>query len=477
MLFLELELLTGVYRASLGDRAEWPPHPERVFSAFVQAWSDGGCSPEQREALEWLEGQDLPFLEASPEYFERDAPKVFVPPNDSRGNQLTVLPQSRRRQERNFRAAIPAHPIIRFYWAAEPPDRLHKQLSRLAGGIVSLGHSASLIRCAFGLCQAMPEAVWRPQVNGPIPLRTPYHGRATDLERWHASGRRPMTLRTERYCEPIPRPTGVLQDTVFGGPQDWFIFEDAGGTRPDILGIPTVARRLRDALMSLGDQPPPALISGHQPDGTPANTPHAAVIPLCNVGWAHSTGDLLGVALVLPRSTDASERLALLRALGTFVGLVDGQSQGRLEVAPGMSWILERSASPNRSSVSPTRYCRASTVWASVTPMFLDRFPDGGDAAEEAAIVAAACRHIGIAEEPVEIELHKYSAFKGAPPAYPARTRAGTDWAIPPAASFRNRPRRHVVLRFERPVTGPVILGAARYHGLGLCLPLGGGDV
>ena len=32
MLTLELELLTGVYRAALpdGSAAEWPPHPERV---------------------------------------------------------------------------------------------------------------------------------------------------------------------------------------------------------------------------------------------------------------------------------------------------------------------------------------------------------------------------------------------------------------------------------------------------------------
>jgi CRISPR-associated protein Csb2 len=44
MLALKIELLTGVYRASLPDnsRSEWPPHPERVFSALVQAWGDGG---------------------------------------------------------------------------------------------------------------------------------------------------------------------------------------------------------------------------------------------------------------------------------------------------------------------------------------------------------------------------------------------------------------------------------------------------
>jgi CRISPR-associated protein Csb2 len=60
MLVLEIELLTGVYRAALpdGSGAEWPPHPERVFSALAQAWGDGGCDARERAALQWLERQE-----------------------------------------------------------------------------------------------------------------------------------------------------------------------------------------------------------------------------------------------------------------------------------------------------------------------------------------------------------------------------------------------------------------------------------
>ncbi len=66
MLTLEIELLTDVYRASLVDQsaAEWPPHPERVFSALVQAWGDGGQRAEERAALEWLEALVVPHIEA-----------------------------------------------------------------------------------------------------------------------------------------------------------------------------------------------------------------------------------------------------------------------------------------------------------------------------------------------------------------------------------------------------------------------------
>ena len=103
MLALEIELLTGVYRAALPDNsgAEWPPHPERVFSALVQAWGDGGHDPTERAALEWLESLPAPCIRADPtqDCDRRSAPIVFVPPNDPRGSDLAALPDRRRRRQ------------------------------------------------------------------------------------------------------------------------------------------------------------------------------------------------------------------------------------------------------------------------------------------------------------------------------------------------------------------------------------------
>ena len=83
MLALEIELLTGVYRAALPDRsgAEWPPHPERAFSALAQAWGDGGADPAERAALEWLERLPPPSVEAEEVEADqkRSAVTVFVP--------------------------------------------------------------------------------------------------------------------------------------------------------------------------------------------------------------------------------------------------------------------------------------------------------------------------------------------------------------------------------------------------------------
>ena len=67
---------------------------------------------------------------------------------------------------------------------------------------------------------------------------------------------------------------------------------------------------------------------------------------------------------------------------------------------------------------------------------------------------------------PAEIGVSRYSAFFGAEPCekFVTLRRAG------------DRPRlgTHITLAFDRPVEGPVLIGAGRYFGLGLLRPLRG---
>lgn len=478
MLALEVELLTGVYRAASpdGSGAEWPPHPERVFSAFVQAWGDGGRDSIEREALAWLESLGAPWIEACAigECAERDAPTVFVPPNDARGNELSVLPERRRRQARSFCATIPLDPRVRFRWRAEPIQRHRAALDALASRVASLGHSASLARFAFvGASEADDRRLWRPAPEGGVPLRVAHVGRLDRLEAWLHADERPSPGMTVRYLPPGQDPVAEPKQSVFGGVDDWFVFEEIGGVRPDVLAFARVAARIRAALMQMGPQPSPRIITGHAPDGGPLAEPHLAIVPLANVGWQHSTGDLLGFAAVLPRDISSEDRSAVVGALAAFAH-VDrgGGAYARVHLFGDAVWSLERVAAPSRASLRPERWCGGGTLWASATPVVLDRFPDRGDPIEEAQLIAAACRNIGL-PEPVEVEVHKHSAVTGAPSAYPSGGgRSGLAWSFPPSAKFVRRPRRHVVLRFGERVEGPVLLGAARFHGLGLCLPL-----
>jgi CRISPR-associated protein Csb2 len=482
MLSLDIELLTGVYRAAVVDRSapEWPPHPERALSALAQAWGDGGGDPGERAALEWLESLDPPDIEADsmPAISFRDAPTVFVPPNDTRGDKPEVLPDRRPRKERTFHVVAPSEPRVAIRWSASADKPVLDALTRLATRVACLGHSSSLVRFKFSDgAEGPPDRTWRPDEDGATSVRTPHSGRLSHLVEWHAAGERPFSGRSTRYHPPRPEITAPIPSSVLGGSSDWFIFEGAGGFAPDLLAFAHVARRVRNALMKLGPQPPPEVVSGHLSDGSPSQSPHIAIVPLADVGWDHSRGDLLGFAIVLPRRLEGEPREQVLASIAAYARIHETPDDGDhlivpLRIARDQVWNVERAAAPSRSSLKPGRWCLPSRVWASATPVVLNRYADNNDPCEEAGTIAAACRHIGL-PDPEEIQIHKHSAVRAAPSAYPARgSRSRPDWSFPAESRWRERPRRHVVLRFSNPVAGPVIIGAGRYHGFGLCLPV-----
>jgi len=346
-------------------------------------------------------------------------------------------------------------------------------LEALAHRVASLGHSASLVRFALIEATENGSPLWHPDTDGSVALRVAHPGRLRRLEDWLSKDERPQSGMWIRYLEPQPSPPPQAPKSVFGAALDWFVFEDAGGVRPDLLAFAHVAKCVRASLMKHGPQPSPEIISGHTPGGEASFKPHLAIVPLANVGWSHATGDLLGFAVILPRGLTAPGREHVLRALAAFAPVAqEGEAYAELRLSSTILWRVERTVTPSRASLKPERWCRAAVSWASATPVLLDRYPDHGDPIEEGRLIAAACGNIGL-PEPVEIEIHKYPAVQGAPSAYPpGRKRSGPDWSFPDGAKFASRPRRHVILRFREPVEGPVLIGAGRFHGFGLCLPL-----
>jgi CRISPR-associated protein Csb2 len=505
MLTLEIELLTDLYRASLmdGSSGEWPPHTDRVFSALVQAWGDGGRNDEERRALEWLEQQQHPAIEASApaDAPERESALVYVPPNDVSGGDPTSLPDARSRRERRFRARAPAVTSVRFQWRADVSPATLTALGAVAHRVGCVGHSSSFVRCRFRSDDVTLEdrSVWRVDPDGEHALRSPYRGRLDDLEAWFAAGKRPASPVTVRYRAPgtdrlatdrgphnrervgpravssAPFVGSNVEESVFGPPSSWFVFAHRGGQAPDLLAFAHVAARARDALMQLAVQPAPEILTGHGPDGASSIVPHAAIVPLANVGWDHANGDLLGFAIVLPRRVAATARAAALYAIARFAGLEERSkavATAELHLGRAGRWLLERQASPVRSSLKPDRWCEEARTWATATPVLLDRYAKHDDPIEEAATIAAACSAIGL-PEPIAIEIHKHSSLRSAPSTYPdrgVRHRAG--WSFPEGSRLRDRARRHVVLEFSEPVRGPIFLGAGRYHGFGMCLPI-----
>lgn len=477
MLTLEIEFLVGVCFAAKKQSSEapdWPPQPDRVFSALVAAWGMRGERADERAALEWLEQQPPPIVEASG-FEPRRVGISYVPPNDPSGKE-DVMPDRRRRQARVFPAAVPHRPLFRLRWESQPEGSSLEALQALARDTAYVGHSASLVRCRFVLGAAPDAGLAEFQ-----PQRRVYPGRLAALEQDYSAGRRPLPGEIVAKS-PHVTPAVAETESVFGA--RWIILEDDGGRCPDLRGIAVVSRRLRQALMDhYGAAPIPEFVSGHQSDGSPATEPHMAIIPIADAGHAHSEGRLMGLAVVLPRTLEERwiraernwagglEEGDDTRTLRDFDRLLGKITQ--LKLGPLGVWNVSRIIETRKESLRPERYVKTAVRWASVTPIVLDRFPKSKTAEERddemEAIVAASCLNIGL-PSPSAVRLAKHAAVKGAPSAYPSgNSPAWSGWTLP--ANLNKRLLTHAVIEFSEPVRGPVLLGAGRFVGLGLCLP------
>ncbi|MFW5834847.1 MAG: type I-U CRISPR-associated protein Csb2 [Pseudomonadota bacterium] len=493
MLAIEVEYLAGVAFATTVEdrrRAEWPPHPDRLFSALVDAWGLAGEDQAEAAALRWLETQPAPLVQAAAAH-RRAVVDVFVPPNDAAttgkpgtipkdlGAAVRVLPQLRKnRQPRHFPAVLPDEPRVRFVWPDSAPGTHAPGLARMVDRLVALGHSASLIRATLVDGEAADLPTWRPTDEpAGTTLRWVAEGRLERLRRAFTHGLRANTADHEvSYLGPDDAPPAILPASLMG--EQWQLFADDGGTAPALTAFPIVAQRFRDALLSVTKGDIPAELSGHNPDGGPTSAPHLAFVPLADVGFTYSEGRLFGLACVLPRTLETDRRhparRAILEAVATLARGADGGAV--LKLGRLGCWRLRREPVPSRASLNPNRYVAVATRWSTVTPVVLDRFPkpQNGESAED--VVAQACRNAGL-PAPVDVVVHKHAAIKGAPSAKPAgRAPAWADWAFPQGSALATRPRTHATLTFADPVRGPVVLGAGRFRGLGLCLPLREGE-
>jgi len=107
---------------------------------------------------------------------------------------------------------------------------------------------------------------------------------------------------------------------------------------------------------------------------------------------------------------------------------------------------------------------------------------------EVAGMIAKACERVGL-PEPASVDFGTTSWHQGSPRASMKRRplrghpevadlSAGLGDGFPPYPAKGTtgiRPQLHMWLRFARPVVGPVLLGAGRFLGYGLCKPLWGG--
>ena len=516
MLTLGIRYLTGhVAATDVADRrrVEWPPHPGRVFMALASAHFQTGGDSAEHTALEWLETetQRRPPRICAPKHVERPVVTHYVPVNDEAGPSKAPLQSvaglTRARQPRTFARAWLEDDTVYLVWHDAQPEVHFVALERLCGKVTRIGHSSSLVQMwasetppeaaanwlpddaratehfrvpATGLLQYLQRQFNEQEVNEFFEL-SEVAGDTSDKKRQKAArsalrerfqNRPPARLRPElslsqgyapRRDEAEPPVPGTVFDPrllVFGLRR-----VDGPYRHLDLAATLQLTGRFREALVQHLGSDPPEILTGRCGQAR-SERPHVAFLPLPFVGHEHAHGGILGVALAVPREIEAADRQRLLKALAPLrrEGLKLG-ALGRWDLDPPDAGASPMALRDRVWTAAPAGACQ----WATVTPYVYDRHAKARDkAAYQRELAEAICESWQrVRQSPdvsVEVAITPVSAHLGAPASHQFPRLARKD-----GSECRHT---HAILIFDRPVVGPVLLGAGRYRGYGLCRPL-----
>ena len=517
MIAVEVALLTGRYVATAHDNrdgSEWPPHPARLFSALVAEW---GPAPEpddaERDVLQQIERWGAPSIVAS-DAFERSPVIHYVPVNDANvtGEALwrrvrqaeeaahvlgdagatekqrtsaakrlaaardvsdltgvgartgsSTLPQDRGKQARTFPSVTPIEPIVTYVWpAANLDDRQVTVFDGLLERVSRLGHSSSLVSCR--VVADPPPPNWIPDADGKLAIRGVEPGQLLALrglfEQHRGSKPRSLPSTTIRYSVPgkVEAPAPVAETAG-----EWYTLEFEDGRRLPASRVVQITAALRGALMANADTVS-VVLHGHERDGSPTRLPHVSCLALPDVAHRHASGRVLGIAVMLPRDADRSQRREVLRAVGTWI---HGGGAGGLLLQGGQRVQVGLVDEPSLVALQRQTWSALAREWVSATPIALPwHAPKSNRGAREWELaeswISDSCRHIGL-PEPASVELTVAPLLQGALPAnrYPAFRQGGIA-----------RRLVHARVVFADPIAGPIVLGSGRYFGLGLMRPV-----
>ena len=397
---------------------------------------------------------------------------VHIMPRDWVTTPNTV----RTGQARRYPSVTPIEPRVTYVWNGDPTAETAEAIDGLCARLTRLGHSSSLVSCRVVPDNPAPSHV---PGEGPTVLRSVRSGQLATLEREYQKhkGSKPRTLpfTPVRYRQVDETPTQrqvAIPDTA----GEWLVLAFLQGSRrfPSTRTV-EVATALRGAVFHHATDPMPEGLSGHSREGRPSTKPHAAFLPLPWVGHEHSDGRLMGAAISIPEQLDRESRRALFRAIGRWE-----EAGSTLTLTLGRKGILKMERVIGTSSLVTLRagpWRRKSHRWVTTTPIALPTHPGplgkgtaaarakAWDRAEQAIIDS--CRHVGL-PEPIDVTAALAPVIPGSRPApsYPAFYQRG------PGGKPVARRLVHATVTFDQPVSGPLMLGAGRYLGLGLMRPM-----
>ena len=446
------------------ERAEWPPHPDRLYMALAAAHFETDGDEAERNALVWLERQRAPGLSVS-NSSTRSVTTSYVPVNDttrssrpSRDN-LALLPEARSRQPRQFPVVIPHDPEVYFTWDTCPDTEIREALRGLCRKVTHVGHSASVVQAWVEESPPSPTLIPTLSLSS-CNLRVPGAGRLAHLSAQYALGLRPERALYQSY-ELLGLGNGRAE---LGGAFDsnLLIMERIGGRPMGLESTLLLTQSLRNTMLKNCPQPVPEWVSGHTPDGSPSRRNHVALLPIPFVGHEYADGHVIGLAFAIPADVDERE---MRRCFSMILGFQENHIDGRVSLYQGglFEWDLRLNTINLAHNLQSSTWTEASRHWSSVTPMVMHRFPKVKEREKQIEeMVKSNCAMQGL-PEPIRVVSGQVSRHLAVP--------ASRDF--PPLMRGQKRYyHQHVTLRFNEPVRGPILLGLGRFRGYGFFRPM-----
>jgi len=345
------------------------------------------------------------------------------------------------------------NPLVVYKWNVSLPDEgIFKSITRRAARVGYLGTSDSpvRIRATSHMPMAAPVEFYVPDPEGNTYVSVTRQGHLDALNRmydaWTERGasvsrsQYPSLLHRVAYRSPNQKTM-----THHGEVVAWLRI------RPAVSGrrIAIVTALLKEAVLSRYQRmhgEPPAILHGH--GFTCTGYDLARYLALPDVGYSHSKGVIHGLALWLPPGSEASLCQKARDAAFAIDKLV-GRSI-KVDVDP---WAGDK----RPWAVNPRRWTGPAKKWVAAFPVIHER--------RGAATLAEAtrwCHHAGL-PNPIAFRSGRTPLIPGAVDLAPTEVNRLGRAALPYS---------HAEFRFAEPIRGPVVIGAGRQRGLGLCVPI-----
>ena len=464
MLAIKVEFLHGTFRGDPDGaavtgrlvRGEWPPSPARLFAAFVAADGTRQASrvTDGRELL-WLERLPPPAIHAERDPWHQPLRQRFVVEQAGspvKGTHHEYVARKGVLHRPGVRV-VPGNPSVLYRWDAATPDEdTLVSLRRRAARVGYLGTSDSpvRVRVATKMPCGSPDEAFVPDPEGDMRIGVPQKGDVQSLDRmyddWRERGASvtrsqfPALLHRETYRSP-----GGRDETDRGEVVAWLRL------RPAISGrrIAALTALFKDTILNRHQRlhgEPPAILHGH--GFARPGYDLARYLALPDAGHPRSRGRIHGLALWLPPGSDRIQRQQARDSALAIDSLV-----GR-----GIDASVEPHGDEKRPwAANPRRWQGPSATWVTAFPVIHERrgVPDLPEAARW-------CRHAGL-PDPVVFRFCRTPLIPGAVDLAPVEVNRPERPALPYS---------HAEFRFAEPVTGPVVVGAGRQRGFGLCVPV-----